>query len=183
MEPPALGDSPRPLVRYVDMSKRDSNVHLGSLPVQLRTGYVIVVDKPEGLDVQDLNVTRALNDHHLVTMDWSSPFAAGEQAMTDLLCGGRHCVNGVPLQLLQSDGFVRDLCAAVKDSVGSQRIQTVPKRTMSIRFGRPVKATPSPIPTTLASGSFELGNHIFMHFEFDDTDSHSVVKIVPSSPP
>jgi hypothetical protein len=83
--------------------------------------------------------------------------------------------------------FVQGIVNQTKTYIGSgsERIKVPPRTYMVVEFPRPVKATPSPIHTTLSSGElaalagiFSLKNngkkHFFVRFDCDDMDATTV---------
>lgn len=151
MDPPRNGNSPKPLVRLTDMKNRDSDVHLKTIPIPHETGMYLLIDKLAGVNPCDINVIRDVKDKKVITLEWESTISS-VGAIEDLFCSGNYIVNFQQIRLLSSDGFVKDMTAAVKAMMGSQRNEAVPKTRMSITFDRPVKAQPSPIKTTIQGG-------------------------------
>ena len=151
MDPPRNGNGPKPLVRLDDMTNRDSDVHLKTIPVPHETGMFLLVDKLSGVNPCDINVIRDMKDKKMITLEWESTISS-VGAINDLFCSGDYVVNCQQISLLSSDGFVKDMTTAVKAMLGSQRNEAVPKTRMSITFDRPVKAQPSPIKTTVRGG-------------------------------
>jgi hypothetical protein len=180
LDAPTNGNDPKPLVTREAMAQRDQQVHLESHIYTFDGYYILAMDMPncEG----KIHCTRFENDTRSIKLEWDSVFSS-TQYMSDLLCSGTsEFKDASKLQLHPSDMFVQGLVSQTKKFLGSERILVPPKTFMVVTFDRPVKSTPSPIPTTLASGVpaelagiFSLKNkdkkHFFVRFDRDDLDA------------
>jgi hypothetical protein len=151
MDPPRNGNGPRALVRMAEMKCRDTDVFLKTIVVQREHGMLLIIDKLEGVHPEDIHVTRCLKDKRMITLEWNSTIPDVE-TVYDLFCSGKFLIGTDPVNLLRTDAFVQDIIGAVKEVVGSQRHQVLPKTRYSIVLDRPVKPKPSLIQTTLQTG-------------------------------
>jgi hypothetical protein len=180
---PANGQDPRPLVTREDMAERDQHVHLECRIFDFDDYFILGMDMPncDG----EIKCTRFENNKKSIKFEWDSSFSSSAY-MEDLLCSGAADLKDQSkLQLHSGDMFVKGMAHQMKKFIGSERIQVPPKTIMVVDFERPVKATPSPILTTDATGLpvqlagiFRVTNgskkHFFVRFDCDDVDATRV---------
>eukprot|EP00956_Cyclotella_meneghiniana_P030173 scaffold75222_cov36-Cyclotella_meneghiniana.AAC.2 len=112
------------VLRTVDMKSCDTDVYLRTILVKHEHGILLIIDKLEGVNPEDIHLTRCMKNKKQLTLEWDLTIPNVE-TINNLFCSGKFCIgsDSDPVNLLLTDAFVQDIAGAVKEIVGSQRNQ------------------------------------------------------------